>query len=62
MQSAKTKRPEWHELQRLRHLSGYVEKRIDAGAYDDSPDKFEQANLYLEAIRAKIEKLEGAAL
>ena len=58
----KVKSPEWHELQRLRHLSGYVEKRIDAGAYDDSPGSFEQANKYLEAIRAKVNILEGKAL
>ena len=58
----KVKSPEWHELQRLKHLSGYVEKRIDAGAYDDSPDAQEQAQRYLEAIRAKVQILEGKAL
>ena len=58
----KVKSPEWHELQRLKHLSRYVEKRIGAGAYDESPDTFEQANKYLEAINAKVNILEGKAL
>ena len=62
MKSAKTKKPEWHTLQRLKNLGAYVKKCIDAGAYDDSPGAFEQANKYLEAIRAKVQVLEGKAL
>jgi len=61
MKSAKTKKPEWHTLQRLKNLGAYVEKRINAGAYDDSPGAFEQAKNYMEAIRAKVNILEGKA-
>jgi len=62
MKSAKTKKPEWHTLQRLKNLGAYVEERINAGAYDADPGAFEQAKRYLEAIRAKVQILEGKAL
>ena len=62
MKSAKTKKPEWHTLQRLKNLGAYVEERINAGAYDDNPGAFEQAKRYLEAIREKANILEGEAL
>ena len=58
MKSAKTKKPEWHTLQRLKNLGAYVEERINAGAYDADPGAFEQAKRYLEGINAKIEHLE----
>ena len=62
MKSAKTKKPEWHTLQRLKNLGAYVEKRINAGAYDADPGAFEQAKRYLEGIREKVQILEGKAL
>ena len=52
------KRPEWHEIQRLKNLCKHIALRFDAGAYDDNPDGHKRASVFLETSREKIRKLE----